>query len=631
MAEDNDNDNVKSPNDIRGLNAKDLIILRNLRGGAGGDNKERFALMRIEIAQIQDQNSLIIRRLQVIRNDQIEAQQDHDAKPKDDDKKTSKSFKFGTKAKAATAGLLSALITAFFFRKQIMALAEKIWSFVWPIIKTKAGELGEWIWKNIIEAKDQFLDFASDQASAIWHSFLFSAKLLAKDFWGAILKNQIELAAWARGAWAAIRLGLPQFAVTVWKSMIAAVEWIKTTATAVWTWIGNLKLFGGFIQKISTGIWNAVTFAPKKILEIGKIIWGGVLNSIGAVVSIPAKMALALWNGMVLAFSSLTDIPVKIGALLWNSFLATPLNAIKGMTTKIATKVWNAVIVAPGKAIVGLATKVSTQIWDTVILGTKALKLDKIAEFFWKKILSVGVAVKATGTFGKVLLKQGLRSLIKKIPLIGAAAGIFFAIRKLQQGDLIGAGLELVSGLLGIFPGVGTVLSALVDAGIVARELGAAEGTFLAIPKKEEVILKEAKEIQDAQRKFLAGEDDPLALPGTAPKLEPRHRQALAREQARISQVFGGTAATAAADGSSGVNSVSDVAEQAKTGPSESTEAERLKAIQQAQSAGIGLIEIPTPVPAPVAQAEQKQHSTSLVTTDQNAFTAQILFANMIT
>ena len=38
---------------------------------------------------------------------------------------------------------------------------------------------------------------------------------------------------------------------------------------------------------------------------------------------------------------------------------------------------------------------------------------------------------------------------LKKLPLIGAVAGTIFAAQRLLEGDFLGAGLELGSGLLG--------------------------------------------------------------------------------------------------------------------------------------------------------------------------------------
>ena len=68
----------------------------------------------------------------------------------------------------------------------------------------------------------------------------------------------------------------------------------------------------------------------------------------------------------------------------------------------------------------------------------------------------------------KGLGKMGL----KKIPGVGAIAGAAFAAERAMKGDWLGAGGELLSGLAGTIPGVGTAVSAGIDAGLMARDAG---------------------------------------------------------------------------------------------------------------------------------------------------------------
>ena len=93
----------------------------------------------------------------------------------------------------------------------------------------------------------------------------------------------------------------------------------------------------------------------------------------------------------------------------------------------------------------------------------KAPAIDKIIK------TSTKTAAKTTG-------KHGLKSLAKKIPVIAGLAGIAFGIQRAMDGDLLGAGLEITSGLLGaISPftgGFGTGLSYGIDGFLLARDLG---------------------------------------------------------------------------------------------------------------------------------------------------------------
>lgn len=68
----------------------------------------------------------------------------------------------------------------------------------------------------------------------------------------------------------------------------------------------------------------------------------------------------------------------------------------------------------------------------------------------------------------KGLGKMGL----KKIPGVGAVAGAAFAAERAMKGDWLGAGGELLSGLAGTIPGIGTGVSAAIDAGLMARDAG---------------------------------------------------------------------------------------------------------------------------------------------------------------
>ena len=78
-------------------------------------------------------------------------------------------------------------------------------------------------------------------------------------------------------------------------------------------------------------------------------------------------------------------------------------------------------------------------------------------------------AIKATT---KATAKAGTRSLLKQIPVVAGIAGIAFGIERALKGDLLGAGLEITSGLLGATgttPGIGLA----IDGFLLGRDLGA--------------------------------------------------------------------------------------------------------------------------------------------------------------
>lgn len=72
----------------------------------------------------------------------------------------------------------------------------------------------------------------------------------------------------------------------------------------------------------------------------------------------------------------------------------------------------------------------------------------------------------AVKTAGKSIGK----AVLKKIPLIGALAGIGFGIQRAIKGDWTGAGMEVASGLAGTIPLAGTAVSVGLDGALAARD-----------------------------------------------------------------------------------------------------------------------------------------------------------------
>jgi hypothetical protein len=111
-----------------------------------------------------------------------------------------------------------------------------------------------------------------------------------------------------------------------------------------------------------------------------------------------------------------------------------------------------------------------------------------------------GTAEAATKAGGKGLAKVGGKflgkSLLKKIPIVGALAGIGFGLSRLAEGDVLGAAGEVASGLAGTIPGVGTAASIGIDTALAARdmnmstpnEIEAEDFTIKTHPKDELVI-----------------------------------------------------------------------------------------------------------------------------------------------
>ena len=122
--------------------------------------------------------------------------------------------------------------------------------------------------------------------------------------------------------------------------------------------------------------------------------------------------------------------------------------------------------------------------------------------------------------FTRMLIRNPAgKAFLKKLPLIGAVAGGIFAIQRLLEGDFLGAGLELGSGLLGA-TGLAPASLAL-DGLLLARDFGAVPfakgglltgrrpvnalmgeaGPEIVTPLNDETFIKFGEGILDAQKR----------------------------------------------------------------------------------------------------------------------------------
>ena len=91
------------------------------------------------------------------------------------------------------------------------------------------------------------------------------------------------------------------------------------------------------------------------------------------------------------------------------------------------------------------------------------------AKFVPEKSKLAAALAKATG---KTATKGVFASIMKKIPVLAGIAGVVFGIQRAMEGDLMGAGLEVTSGILGA-TGVGGGLGLAIDGFLLGRDLGA--------------------------------------------------------------------------------------------------------------------------------------------------------------
>ena len=92
-----------------------------------------------------------------------------------------------------------------------------------------------------------------------------------------------------------------------------------------------------------------------------------------------------------------------------------------------------------------------------------------------KKVDTKNVSKATKKQTSKLVAKSLTKAAIKKIPVLGFFAGAGFALGRLLEGDVTGAGMELASGTAAIVPGIGTGGSVAIDAALLAKDLKEAE------------------------------------------------------------------------------------------------------------------------------------------------------------
>lgn len=151
-------------------------------------------------------------------------------------------------------------------------------------------------------------------------------------------------------------------------------------------------------------------------------------------------------------------------------------------------------ILSAGGTIVGAVTSMAGSLLG--ILGTIAAALSG------GKLLSKAGglfrrggkdAAKTTGkkTAGKTAAKSLGKAALKKIPIIGAVAGLGFGAARALSGDWAGAGMEVASGVASTVPGIGTAASVGIDATLAARDMKGDVGASRIEDKERGEITKE--------------------------------------------------------------------------------------------------------------------------------------------
>ena len=122
------------------------------------------------------------------------------------------------------------------------------------------------------------------------------------------------------------------------------------------------------------------------------------------------------------------------------------------------------------------------------------------------KEAAVGAAEKAgSKAVGKAAGKSLGKAALKKVPVVGALVGAGLAVDRIwNEGDWLGGGLELASGILGSIPGLGTAASVGIDVYSAKRDMDK------EMEKIPEVLSEAEPTVEETQKESELRKDVPI-------------------------------------------------------------------------------------------------------------------------
>jgi hypothetical protein len=212
---------------------------------------------------------------------------------------------------------------------------------------------------------------------------------------------------------------------------------------------------------------------------------GGVISSvISGVVGLKMAKGLLVKGGL----KGLAKQAFAKGGLKTIAKAVVSKGGLKTLGTMAATGA--AAKLATSGPAVKLATKVATAGGTKIAAEVAAKGGAKVA---------AEVATKTAGkTAAKAAGKTGAKTLLKKIPGIGAVIGAGFAVKRLLDGDALGAAGELLSGVASIVPGFGTAASFAIDGALAVRDYN--QATAEAVGTEQEAAETAVKQKEGADK-----------------------------------------------------------------------------------------------------------------------------------
>ena len=219
------------------------------------------------------------------------------------------------------------------------------------------------------------------------------------------------------------------------------------------------------------------------------------------------KTLLVLLVSFLIGFFSAGGSLFELISLTFDKLFETISNTISNLFNSLFTAIKDAFIGFVINPIISVLNKIPgvdieplmTTEEQARAAGENTTGTDQIGSTFTERVTAKGL-IKGTSMLGGAALagkgaydlatktpaerkaaeaaakKFGLKSVLKKIPLLGAGFGAVFAGQRALEGDYAGAALELGSGIAGSVPFIGTGLGFAADAALFGTDMAGITG-----------------------------------------------------------------------------------------------------------------------------------------------------------
>ena len=242
------------------------------------------------------------------------------------------------------------------------------------------------------------------------------------------------------------------------------------------TWSGLSDRWNELVKALSEGDWESIKSAMGSLATALGGIGAAIVGLVATVVGPLATLAMAK---KMLTRGGRPPVGGPMGPALPPGPAPNPgqrqpqpktqgrmgraLGGLRALGGRAVGRIGSALVMTPMLASVG-----ASAIKDGV--STAAKSAGSVIKSGASAAAAAGGSVARTVAGG--MAGTSAKTIAKKIPVIGALAGLGFGASRLIGGDVTGAGMEVLSGLASVVPGIGTAASLGIDAALIARDAG---------------------------------------------------------------------------------------------------------------------------------------------------------------